>query len=116
MPEILLLIPPNKEGFIRDTYYGCWHKRKFINYSWPPLYLYQLNSIIKNSKIVDLSELSFEYGLNYFKNAKNLEIIPDNMQETEIRLAFEHLEKFGWNKEELEEYDRVGIAKQNYRA
>ena len=79
MPEILLLIPPNKEGFIRDTYYGCWHKRKFINYSWPPLYLYQLNSIIKNSKIVDLSELSFEYGLNYFKNAKNLKFIVCNI-------------------------------------
>jgi len=59
----LLLVPPNKEGFIRDTFYGCWHKSKFVNYSWPPLYLYQLNSIIKDSKVLDLSKKKFNDAL-----------------------------------------------------
>ncbi|MBT3720209.1 radical SAM protein [archaeon] len=62
--SIILLVPPNAEGFIRDTYYGCWHKKKFINYSWPPLYLRQLNTLISNSKIFDLSKRTSEKAIN----------------------------------------------------
>ena len=62
MKKVLLLIPPNKEGFIRDVQYGCWHKPKFIDYSWPPITEYQLYSILKNQfkvKIIDGSILSY---------------------------------------------------------
>ena len=53
MNKIILLVPPNKQGYVRDTYYGCWHKRKFVNYSWPPLMLYYLHAQIPDSEIYD---------------------------------------------------------------
>ena len=53
MNKIILLVPPNKQGYVRDTYYGCWHKRKFVNYSWPPLMLYYLHAQIQDSEIYD---------------------------------------------------------------
>jgi anaerobic magnesium-protoporphyrin IX monomethyl ester cyclase len=61
---VILLIPPNKDNYIRDTFYGCWHKAKLIDYSWPPTYLYQLNSIIKGSEVFDLSTIKFFDALN----------------------------------------------------
>ncbi|MFH1849298.1 MAG: radical SAM protein [archaeon] len=52
--NILLLIPPNKKGFIRDVYYGCWHRRKFLSYSWPPIGLYQLAAILDEHAVLIL--------------------------------------------------------------
>ena len=63
----LLLVPPNKQGYIRDTYYGCWHKKKFINYSWPPLYLNQLNAVIPDSELMDLSGQSVSRAIKKIK-------------------------------------------------
>jgi len=71
MKKILLLIPPNKKGFIRDVYYGCWHEKKFIDYSWPPIGLYQLRSILgKNFKtlVVDGSILNEQQTISEIKN------------------------------------------------
>ncbi len=48
MPKILLLVPPNKKDMVRDTYYGCWHEKKFLDYSWPPLTLYYLEGLLKD--------------------------------------------------------------------
>ncbi len=53
MTRVALIVPPDKEGFVRDTYYGCWHRRKFVNYSWPPLILYHLHALIPDSVVVD---------------------------------------------------------------
>jgi len=53
--NVILLVPPNKKDYIRDTYYGCWHERKFIDYFWPPLVMYQLAAIIPNSLVKDYS-------------------------------------------------------------
>lgn len=53
MTSIVLLVPPNKGHYVRDTYYGCWHKRKFVNYSWPPLTHYHLHALIPGSIVVD---------------------------------------------------------------
>ncbi|MDD5178449.1 MAG: radical SAM protein [Candidatus Nanoarchaeia archaeon] len=47
MAKILLLIPPSKKDLIRDTQYGCWHEKKFLSYSWPPLTLYQIAAILR---------------------------------------------------------------------
>ena len=60
----LLIVPPNTHGYIRDTFYGCWHKPKFINYAWPPLYLLQLKSILKDSQVLDLTNYQVDKGLN----------------------------------------------------
>jgi len=71
MKKVLLLIPPNKKGFIRDVYYGCWHKKKFIDYSWPPIGLYQLDAVLKKnfeSLVVDGSILNDEQTLSKIKD------------------------------------------------
>ena len=77
MMKSLLIVPPNKEGYIRDTFYGCWHKPKYVEYSWPPLYLYQLNSIIPNSKVMDLIKNNSD-PINLIKN-ENPDIILCNI-------------------------------------
>jgi len=51
----------------------------------------------------------------FLKNAKNLEVVPETMKESEIKSAFESLKKFGWNKEELEVYDTISIYRQDER-
>ena len=51
----------------------------------------------------------------FLKNAKNLEVVPETMKEPEIKTAFESLQKFGWNKEELEVYDNIAIYRQDER-
>lgn len=53
MTRIVLLVPPNREGYVRDTYYGCWHRKKFVNYSWPPLMLYYLHTLLPDSVVLD---------------------------------------------------------------
>ena len=74
--NILLLIPPNKKGYIRDVQYGCWHEKKWIEYSWPPISLYYISAILNKShkvKIIDGSlieeketlELINEFGPDF---------------------------------------------------
>lgn len=53
MAHTILLVPPSKPGYIRDTYYGCWHRRKFVHYSWPPLMLYYLQALLPGSTVLD---------------------------------------------------------------
>jgi len=60
MEKTIFLVPPNKEGYIRDTFYGCWHKPKFLNYYWPPIHYQYLKSIISDSKIIDSPALGFD--------------------------------------------------------
>jgi len=51
----------------------------------------------------------------FLKNAKNLEVVPDTMKEKELKSAFETLQKYGWNKEELEVYENIAINRQDER-
>ncbi len=51
----------------------------------------------------------------FLKNAKNIKIIPENIQESDIKDAFELLDKYGWSKEELEIYDTISIYRQDER-
>ncbi|OHD13041.1 MAG: hypothetical protein A2Y41_04495 [Spirochaetes bacterium GWB1_36_13] len=51
----------------------------------------------------------------FLKNAKNLEVVPESMNEKELKSAFETLQKYGWNKEELEVYDNIAIYRQDER-
>ena len=53
MGRTVLLVPPDKAGHIRDTYYGCWHRRKFVSYRWPPLMLSYLRAQIPDSALFD---------------------------------------------------------------
>jgi len=69
MVNTLLLIPPNDKEVIRDTYYGCWHEKKWINYSWPPLSLFQLAAIIPDSEVLDaqIQDLDSKKALHLIK-------------------------------------------------
>jgi predicted transposase/invertase (TIGR01784 family) len=49
----------------------------------------------------------------FLKNANKLNKIPEVIREKEIQEAFNVLDKFGWSKEELEEYDAMSIALQD---
>ncbi len=64
MIKILLLIPPSKENFIRDVQYGCWHEKKWVDYSWPPTHLYQILAIINkkfSGELIDASSLNLNF-------------------------------------------------------
>lgn len=69
MAEVLFLIPPNKKDFIRDTQYGCWHEKKWVDYSWPPLALYQIADLVDDSFVLDAAtqKLTEEETLNKIK-------------------------------------------------
>ena len=45
----------------------------------------------------------------FIKNAKNLKIIPDYVDDAGLRIAFEEANKHNWKKEELMAYDNIGI-------
>lgn len=70
MVHILFLIPPNKKNFIRDTQYGCWHEKKWIDYSWPPLALYQIAALFDDAVVLDAAglKLTEEETLHKIKN------------------------------------------------
>jgi len=54
-----------------------------------------------------------EKWIYFLKNAKNLKIIPEKIQESDIKDAFNLLDKYGWSKEELEVYDTISIYRQD---
>ncbi|MDQ1265784.1 MAG: hypothetical protein QG635_936 [Bacteroidota bacterium] len=51
----------------------------------------------------------------FIKNAKNIAHIPLQVKEHEIKEAYNILEKFNWDKHELEVYDKIGIYRQDER-
>jgi predicted transposase/invertase (TIGR01784 family) len=51
----------------------------------------------------------------FLKNAKNLKVIPEKIQESEIKSAFDIINEFNWTKEELEMYDTISIYRQDER-
>jgi hypothetical protein len=51
----------------------------------------------------------------FLKNARNLDIIPEQIVENEIREAFNLLNKSGWTNEELEVNDTISIYRQDER-
>lgn len=53
MLKTVLLVPPSDDGLVRDTLYGCWHRRKFVAYSLPPLMLYYLHALLPDSVVLD---------------------------------------------------------------
>lgn len=51
----------------------------------------------------------------FIKNAENLNIIPENVQDSGLRNAYEDADRHNWTKEELEAYDNIFIREQDER-
>ncbi len=56
-----------------------------------------------------------EKWIYFFKNAKDLQIIPSKIKDPNIIDAFDVLERYGWTKQELELYDTIAIYRQDER-
>lgn len=51
----------------------------------------------------------------FIKNAENLEVIPDNINDEGLKFAYQDADKHNWTKEELEAYDYVLMREQDDR-
>ena len=51
----------------------------------------------------------------FIKNAENLQVIPENIQDEGLRFAYHDADKHNWTKQELEAYDYVLMREQDDR-
>jgi predicted transposase/invertase (TIGR01784 family) len=51
----------------------------------------------------------------FIKNAENLDLIPENLQDKGLKYAYEDADKHNWSKAELEAYDYVLMREQDDR-
>ena len=56
-----------------------------------------------------------EKWIFFIKNAENLEVIPENVDDEGLREAYKDADKHSWKKEELIAYDNASIAEQDER-
>jgi len=67
-----------------------------------------------NLKIDEIDTLS-EKWIFFIKNAKDLKLIPGNVDDEGLKEAYKDAEKHSWNREELRQYDNAAIAIQDER-
>lgn len=65
-------------------------------------------------ELADLTEITDKW-IFFIKEAKNLEVIPDNVEDAGLRAAYEDANKYGWTKEELNAYDYAAMREQDER-
>jgi predicted transposase/invertase (TIGR01784 family) len=51
----------------------------------------------------------------FIKNAESLELVPDNIEDNGLKVAYEEANKHNWTSEELEAYDKVFMREQDDR-
>lgn len=51
----------------------------------------------------------------FIQNAEDLEVIPEHVWESDLQIAYELADQFGWKKEDLEQYEYRGIKIQDER-
>lgn len=51
----------------------------------------------------------------FIKNAENLDVIPENIEDEGLITAFEEADKHNWSKLELEEYNKIFIREEDER-
>ena len=56
-----------------------------------------------------------EKWIFFIKNAENLEVIPENIEDEGLLEAYKDADQFTWNKEERIAYDNASIAEQDER-
>ncbi len=51
----------------------------------------------------------------FIKNAENLNVIPENVQDEGLKKAYNSADKHNWTKQDLEDYDKMFMRKQDDR-
>jgi PD-(D/E)XK nuclease family transposase len=75
-------------------------------------------SYINRHKVVDIEtgeNFIKDQWVYFIKNAENLEVIPNNVNDEGLRFAYQVADKHNWSKEELEAYDYVLMREQDDR-
>jgi predicted transposase/invertase (TIGR01784 family) len=64
-----------------------------------------------------LNELnsSIDQWVYFIKNAENLEVIPQNVSDEGLRQAYQQAEKYTWQPQEMEDYERANIKEADDR-
>lgn len=82
------------EHFIKDIEFNFIELPKFNKNA------YELNSVI-------------DQWVYFLKNAENTEVIPENVHDKGLILAYEDADKHNWTPEELDAYDKIFIREQD---
>ncbi len=83
------------------------HKLKDINFTFIELRKF-------NKKVNELENLTEKWTF-FIKNAENLDLIPENVDDEGLIEAYKDADKHSWKKEELIAYDNASIAEQDER-
>lgn len=67
-----------------------------------------------NKKETELATI-IDQWVYFFKNAENLEVIPENITDEGLKNAYQDAAKHNWTKAELEAYDYVSMREQDER-
>jgi predicted transposase/invertase (TIGR01784 family) len=67
-----------------------------------------------NKTVTELKTI-VEQWVYFIKNAENLEVIPDNVEDEGLRFAYQDADKHNWTKDELEAYDYALMREQDER-
>ena len=51
----------------------------------------------------------------FIKNAESLEVIPENVTDKGLKIAYQNAERYNWSKQELEAYNNIFIREQDDR-
>jgi predicted transposase/invertase (TIGR01784 family) len=68
-----------------------------------------------NKKITELENLT-EKWIYFIKNAENLDVIPDNVDDEGLKIAYQEANKHTWTKEELDAYDYAYMREEDEKA
>lgn len=67
-----------------------------------------------NKPLADLTEINDKW-IFFIKEAENLSIIPENVDDEGLKAAYQDANKHSWEKEELEAYDYAAMREQDER-
>jgi predicted transposase/invertase (TIGR01784 family) len=64
---------------------------------------------------LQLNELksNIEQWIYFIKNAENLEVIPENIEDEGLKEAYKEADKHSWTKQELQDYDKIFIRERD---
>ena len=75
-------------------------------------YFIELPKFIK--PLSDLIEVTDKW-IYFFKEAKTLHVIPENVDDEGLKAAYHDANKYSWSKEELDAYDYAAMRDQDER-
>lgn len=67
----------------------------------------------KFTKTLEQSETRIDQWAYFIKNAENLNVIPEDVQDEGLREAYTEADKHNWTKQELEDYERASIKERD---